>query len=157
MAELRPVPGYPDYSATSDGRIWSDKLWHGTRGRWLKGCLDSKGYHVVGVRVGGRQYLRKVHQLVMRAWKGEPPEGMEVLHGDGDPLNNDISNLRYGTSSENKRDTVRHGRNPSSKKTHCPQGHPYDEENTLIVSGNRRCRICNQKRCAGYKARKVSR
>ena len=28
------------------------------------------------------------------------------------------------------------------KKTHCPQGHPYDEENTLISRGQRRCRAC---------------
>lgn len=29
------------------------------------------------------------------------------------------------------------------RKTHCPQGHPYDEANTLIVKGGRRaCREC---------------
>ncbi len=30
------------------------------------------------------------------------------------------------------------------KKTHCPQGHEYDDENTYIFKGNgsRRCKIC---------------
>jgi hypothetical protein len=27
-------------------------------------------------------------------------------------------------------------------KTHCPQGHPYDDENTLVHRGHRSCRAC---------------
>lgn len=27
-------------------------------------------------------------------------------------------------------------------KTHCPQGHPYDEENTYINRGKRYCKQC---------------
>lgn len=30
----------------------------------------------------------------------------------------------------------------SHNKTHCPRGHPYDAENTLVSGGRRRCRIC---------------
>jgi hypothetical protein len=31
----------------------------------------------------------------------------------------------------------------NARKTHCPQGHPYDEENTIINHrGSRECRIC---------------
>lgn len=31
----------------------------------------------------------------------------------------------------------------AARRTHCPQGHPYDEANTLIVrAGSRVCRIC---------------
>jgi hypothetical protein len=30
-------------------------------------------------------------------------------------------------------------------KTHCPQGHPYDEKNTRWYQGKRYCRICNRK------------
>jgi hypothetical protein len=29
-------------------------------------------------------------------------------------------------------------------KTHCPQGHEFTDENTLVVSGHRRCRECNR-------------
>lgn len=32
---------------------------------------------------------------------------------------------------------------PQAQRTHCPQGHPYDEYNTVINSdGKRRCRTC---------------
>ncbi len=34
----------------------------------------------------------------------------------------------------------RGGRN--SEKTACPQGHPYDEQNTIIRDGKRACRAC---------------
>ena len=36
----------------------------------------------------------------------------------------------------------------NARKTHCPQGHPYDDENTMISSQGRRvCRECNRQRC----------
>ena len=31
-------------------------------------------------------------------------------------------------------------------KTHCPAGHPYDEENTYQRRGRRHCRICGRER-----------
>lgn len=33
-----------------------------------------------------------------------------VLHTDGDPLNNRLENLRWGSAAENSADMVRHGR-----------------------------------------------
>jgi hypothetical protein len=36
---------------------------------------------------------------------------------------------------------------PRAQRTHCPQGHPYDEENTLVNSrGSRVCRACARER-----------
>jgi hypothetical protein len=56
-----------------------------------------------------------------------------------------------------------------ARKTHCPQGHPYDETNTILLTdGGRRCRTCaegyyaaNQdrlrpKRNAAYATRRVA-
>ena len=43
----------------------------------------------------------------------------------------------------------------NSLKTHCPEGHPYDEENTVVISGCRVCRICkNRIALEGYHRRK---
>jgi hypothetical protein len=33
---------------------------------------------------------------------------------------------------------------PNFLKTHCPQGHPYSEENTYVHAGSRRCRQCQR-------------
>lgn len=39
------------------------------------------------------------------------------------------------------------GARKSRMKTHCPQGHPYDNENTYISpKGDRRCRTCNREK-----------
>lgn len=35
--------------------------------------------------------------------------------------------------------------------THCPQGHPYNESNTAIVNGKRRCVECNRKRSEDWR------
>jgi hypothetical protein len=43
-----------------------------------------------------------------------------------------VSNLRYGTRSENIRDNVRHGTHNKSTRTHCPRGHLYSPENTYL-------------------------
>lgn len=40
-----------------------------------------------------------------------------------------------------------------SERTHCPQGHAYDEANTYHYNGQRHCRACNRDRQRAYKAR----
>lgn len=39
---------------------------------------------------------------------------------------------------------VQRGRNPRRAKTHCPQGHAYDEANTAWHKGWRYCKTCNK-------------
>lgn len=85
-----------------------------------------------------------VHSLVAAAFHGPRPEGLEIRHLDGDPTNNRVENLRYGTTSENMLDRVRHGTHHLARKTHCPNGHPYSGDNLRInqLSGGRQSRAC---------------
>lgn len=53
---------------------------------------------------------KPVHQLVMRAFVGNPPHGMEVLHINGNPTDNRLENLRYGTRTENILDVLYQGK-----------------------------------------------
>jgi hypothetical protein len=40
-------------------------------------------------------------------------------------------------------------------KTHCPNGHPYDGDNLVILkNGRRRCRTCHAENMARYRAQK---
>ena len=50
----------------------------------------------------------KVHRLVLLAFIGEASS--MCCHEDGNPLNNHLSNLRYGTAQDNADDRSRHGR-----------------------------------------------
>ena len=88
---------------------------------------------------------RTAHRLVAAAWHGEPSEGYWALHRNDNPLDNRPENLYWGTPKENTRDAVVNGGHRNVQKTQCPNGHPYNEENTLLFRGyQRRCKECSK-------------
>lgn len=118
----KDVPGYEGfYAASNMGRIKRLCAGPGAReGRYL-GFGDGHGYLVVHLSVNGRKQRSWIHSLVLLAFVGPYPDGMEIRHLDGNPLNNRLSNLVYGTHQENIQDTLAHGkttqgeRNPQAK------------------------------------------
>lgn len=112
------------------------------RGRVLRPRRKESGHLSVQL---GRGKNSPIHHLVLEAFVGPRPEGMEALHYDDDPTNNVLWNLRWGTPSENHFDRVRNGRNWNANKTHCPRGHELATPN-LVASvariGRRTCLAC---------------
>lgn len=117
--EWRPVVGYEGlYEVSSHGRVRSlDRFRpHPTnerltlvRGRVLKLKRRQRtGHLTVTLQNAGRSYPF-VHGLVLAAFVGPRPEGMECCHNDGNPANNHVSNLRWDTHAANLADMVRHG------------------------------------------------
>lgn len=105
-AEWRTIPEFPKYQVTRDGRVRNAKTLH-----VLKPTLSGAGYHVVGLLKDGKQYSsRQISRLVLMAYSPTDNPKLYALHYDGNPLNNNLSNLRWGTNSENFADSVRHGR-----------------------------------------------
>lgn len=82
----------------------------------------------------------------------EPPEGICVLHTCDTPGCVRPSHLWLGTQLENIADRESKGRGRSGirqlEKTHCPQGHPYDEKNTYKPKKQRYCLTCMRARDA---------
>lgn len=120
----RPVVGYEGLYEVSDlGRVRSlDRMVdHGRyraghrrlqRGRVLRpGHSGRKGnqYRVVQLCCEGAVLARTVHLIVLDAFRGPCPEGMEGCHGDGDREHNTLANLRYDTPAANQADRVKHG------------------------------------------------
>lgn len=64
----------------------------------------------------GKDNSRLVHVLVLEAFVGPCPDGQESLHGDGIPGNNTLTNLRWGTRTENIIDALNHGAMPRGSK-----------------------------------------
>ena len=132
-----PIPGHEGYEASNLGRIRSIRILSpGRTGQGhLRVCLNE-----------GKQ--RSVHQLVLEAFVG-PSGGLLALHRDGDPGNNRIENLYWGTYSDNLNDSVRHGTHQATVKTHCKLGHPL----TYRTNGRRYCKICNSESARRSKLR----
>jgi hypothetical protein len=144
LEHWRPVPGAPGYDVSDHGRVRSMRVHRGQPGpRILKSSIDSHGYACVSPSLAGRQPVLRVHLLVLRAFRGPCPDGQEARHLDGDALNNSLTNLVWGSRSQNTLDMVRNGVHNQASKTHCPRGHAYDEDNTRIDGrGHRSCRTC---------------
>jgi hypothetical protein len=140
--EWRPIPGWPDYRISNVGRVLS--LRQGEP-RPLRPQLVGSYHRVHLFRVDGHR-LVGVHQLVAAAFIGPCPDGQQVRHLDGDPLNNVPANLAYGTHADNMQDRLRHGRHPMASKTHCKRGHEFTAANTLRYRGSRFCRKCRTAR-----------
>ena len=104
----KEIPIAKGYWAREDGAIVSKK--HG-KYRVLSSSFNrANGYCNLKVGVGINKYKTyNVHQLVAMAFMGLIPDGMEVLHSDGDKTNNRPDNLSYGTRLENHADKIRHG------------------------------------------------
>lgn len=83
-------------------------------GKVLKPCPTSTGHLQVKIR----QESRLVHRLVLEAFVGPCPDGMEGLHRDDIPAHNWLENLRWGTRSDNLNDAVRNGRHPLGEGHH---------------------------------------
>lgn len=79
-------------------------------GRLLKGSLDNNGYRQVDLCRPGARRVAFVHHLVLEAFVGFRPDGMECRHLDGDTNNNELCNLAWGTPAENSKDRARHNR-----------------------------------------------
>lgn len=68
------------------------------------------------VNVNGKQC--SVHRLVAEAFLGPCPDGHIVRHGSGGALDNSVSNLSYGTPSQNNgADRLRDGTMPRGSKS----------------------------------------
>lgn len=106
--ESKPIPGFPGYFASRNGEIFTHRL---AEPKKLVARMHKDYLHVF-VRGGiGRHTKKKipVHRLVLMAWAGLPSGGDVCRHLDGNPLNNCIENLAWGTPSQNVQDSIRHG------------------------------------------------
>lgn len=112
--------------------------WQGYRGRWGYGRFKYKGQTLA-------------HRVTWLLAYGEIPTGALVLHICRNPACVNVDHLYLGTDADNMTDQIVDGTHSKTKKTHCPNGHEYTEENTKWVSirkykgvgtWQRKCRIC---------------
>jgi len=120
--QWRSIPGYEGlYEVSSLGRVRSlDRILYTIRGdrRRYKGRVlkpypisTYRNYLAVALCAwGGEQGRYTVHSLVLSAFRGPRPEGLEARHLNGDSMDNRSTNLVYGTREENVEDRIRHAK-----------------------------------------------
>lgn len=106
--EWRAIPGFPEYEASSLGKIRSvDRTISYSNGRIVHAKqrilkpTKSSGYYSVNLSRNNKKKSTKVHILVAAAFLGENPGGLDVRHKNGRRTDNRVENLEYGTRSEN--------------------------------------------------------
>lgn len=110
----------------------------GTTQRILKSHPTRHGYLTVHLCRDGRRFSRAVHRLVLEAFIGPRPPGMECRHLDGNRRNNAATNLCWGTRSQNALDRVRHGTALMGARHHSAKLNPQKVRRirALYASGN---------------------
>lgn len=151
--DWRDIPGYEGYyQASMLGRIRSvDRIVsRGQSGYRVKGRIVAQfcrlhgksaiPYYCTNLSKQGRNESVRVHRLVALTWLGSIPPGCEVRYGSAGSLVNALSNLCYGSRTDNEGDKVRDGtgwhrrvkRNDgmefasiriAAKETGCHEGH----------------------------------
>lgn len=112
------VPGYEGYYQVSDaGRVKSlkrtvpmrDGRTYRVGGKILRTKPGPGGYTIVCLSKDGTEWGELLHRLVLAAFVGPCPPGMECCHEDGDPADNRLENLRWDTKTSNQQDRRKHG------------------------------------------------
>lgn len=156
MTQWRAVDGYQGrYEVSDDGQVRA--LAGPGRGRLnatrvLKIQKNTNGYWQVLLYSGGgvKPKAKRVHNMMLEAFVGPRPPDNFGRHVDDNPDNNQLSNLRWGTRSDNSLDMVTNGNHNHARKTHCKWGHLLEGDNLIVTKRQRSCRTCKHRVQAEY-------
>jgi hypothetical protein len=111
----KPCPGHPGYEVSNLGRVRSYRIKKpgcvlSPTSHMLATCYNLKGYaHVILRNAFCKPSTKTVHRLVLEAFIGPRPIGMEACHWNGNRRDCRLDNLRWDYPSSNAQDKKRHG------------------------------------------------
>lgn len=128
--EYREIPEFPGYRVGDDGSVWRRwvNCWWGRKltDKWrqMKPSLNEKGYPYLNLvpPEGGSYRTFRVHRLVLTAFVGPCPEGMECRHLNGVRSDCRLSNLAWGTREENVEDRRIHANHGPRVRLYLHEG-----------------------------------
>jgi hypothetical protein len=110
--EFKILPEFPNYEIFNNGDVYNKNT-----NFPLLGTIHTKGYRRFSLfHISGKQKNIFHHQMIARCFIENPNNYQEIDHKDGNKLNNNISNLRWCSRSENMKN-----RNKYRSKKEFPQ------------------------------------
>lgn len=107
------VPSYKNYKVGDDGSLWTKRV-RGSKfgsisGQWQErtGQKTKSGYIRDSITNDEGTIRVRRHQLILLAFIGPCPEGMEGCHENDVKSDNRLTNLSWGTRSKNCKDAYR--------------------------------------------------
>lgn len=140
MRNVTSIPLFPDYYIDDVGNVYSTK--RGTM-RIMHPHTRDSGHLVLHLRRNYEFHTKHIHQLMLDTFVGPCPRGMECRHLDGNPLNNRIDNLVWGTRSENVQDMIGHG-------THYTEPRKVSDSGIRFMHYMKRTKLFRQDEIADY-------
>lgn len=122
MTEWRAIPGFPGYDVSDEGQVRSyhrRRTGIGASNGWfidnvpvclLQPAIQPSGYLFVNLARDSKRFTYRIADIVLLAFVGPHPKGLDICHNDGDKTNNHLSNLRYDTHRNNMRDACDQGK-----------------------------------------------
>ena len=114
MELWKTIEGFEAYSISNKGRCKS--FYKNPKGTILKPLKGTTGYFTYDLRSNGVRKMCKTHLLVLTSFKGERKKGEVGCHNDGDKGNNNLTNLRWDTRSNNELDKRSHNTDNRGEK-----------------------------------------
>lgn len=99
---IKKIKNFEQYGVTQEGKVWSYK-----NNIFLSPGIDKDGYQYVNLFLNGKSYTKRIHRLVAEVFIPNFQNKKTVDHIDRNRRNNNVSNLRWATSSQqNKNRTL---------------------------------------------------
>ena len=95
------IQGYSNYLIYPDGRVYSKKR-KGSKGGFIRPHTDLNGYIFIRLTREGKATSFKVHRLVAVHYIPNRENKNTIDHIDRDKTNNNVENLRWATSKEQR-------------------------------------------------------